>query len=66
MKRHEPRRMGLMVCISLLCGGSACDNGLVRGAGSIDVPRESLKTYPTYKADTKAGRAEAPRATAPR
>lgn len=51
-------RMCLLAIVALALG-SGCDQDSVRGAGSIDIPKESLQRYsysktpPTPKHDTR-------------
>lgn len=63
---RQVRRIGLALGLSLLCGGAGCDDGTVRGAGSIDIPESALKASRTFKpSDVRkpgsTGRARAPR-----
>jgi hypothetical protein len=41
-------QMLVLLCVSIIFG-FGCDDGTVRGAGSIDVPKDKLKTYPRGK-----------------
>jgi hypothetical protein len=40
-------RVPMLLTLCLVSGGSGCDDGTVRGAGSIDLPEDSLKKFPT-------------------
>ena len=58
--RSRSRCVWLLTC-AFLAGAAGCQrDDTVRGAGSIDIPKESLKYHPTAKATTSKSQGKSP------